>query len=274
MSDILIEIKKVKKYYSHAGLPIKKALDNISFDIYKKEIISLLGVNGAGKTTLSSILATLHPATEGDVIFNQKSIYQNINEYRRIIGFCPQRPNLLYDLTVEQNLIFAGRFFGMKEDDIKKQTEKLVKNYELTEYLDAKPDTLSGGYKQRVSIARALIHSPKLVILDEPTVGLDPHIRLQLWENIKRLRDEEDTTVLLTTHYLDEAEVLSDRICILDKGKIKLIDSQGNLKALHGNKKLEDIFIKLMREETDTQQDLPGEQYAFTSTDPTAKPNQ
>ena len=273
MSDILVEIKNIKKYYSHIGLPLKKALDNVSFDIYKKEIISLLGVNGAGKTTLSSILATLHPATEGDVLFNQKSIYKNINEYRRIIGFCPQKPNLLHDLTVEQNLIFAGRFFGMEESEIRKQTKKLIKNYELKEYVDSKPDTLSGGYRQRVSIARALVHSPKLVILDEPTVGLDPHIRHQLWDNIKMLRDEEEATVLLTTHYLDEAEVLSDRICILDRGKLKLIDSQGNLKALYGNKKLEDIFIKLMSEETDTQQDLPGEQHAFTSTDPMAKPN-
>jgi len=120
----------------------------------------------------------------------------------------------------------------------------------LQKYLDSKPDVLSGGYKQRVLIARALMHNPKLIILDEPTVGLDPHIRHQLWENINTLK-KEGVTVLLTTHYLDEAEVLSDRICILDKGKIKLIDTPENLKNIHQMGKLEDIFIKLMKEETD-----------------------
>lgn len=116
--------------------------------------------------------------------------------------------------------------------------------------MNSKPEVLSGGYKQRVVIARSLMHNPKLVILDEPTVGLDPHIRHQLWESIRELKNE-GVTVILTTHYLDEAEILSDRICILDKGIIKLIDTPENLKSIHQQSKLEDVFIKLMHEETE-----------------------
>jgi len=120
--------------------------------------------------------------------------------------------------------------------------------YELIKYADESPSILSGGYKQRVMIARALMHNPKLVILDEPTVGLDPHIRHQLWQTIRDLKNA-NVTVLLTTHYLDEAEVLSDRLCILDKGKIRLIDTASNLKNSYNKSKLEDVFIQLMNEE-------------------------
>jgi len=250
MSNILLKILNVKKYYQNDSKNIVKALDDVSLDIYQGEILGLLGVNGAGKTTLSSILATLHPTTGGDVIYNGKSIYDDINTYRRIVGFCPQRPNLLNDLTVKQNLVFAGRFFGMNEKQIEERINFLIDKYKLSKYLNSKPSVLSGGYKQRVVIARALIHNPKLVILDEPTVGLDPHIRLQLWESIRDLK-KEGVTVILTTHYLDEAEVLSDRICILDRGVIKLIDTPENLKSSYQQSRLEDVFIKLMHEETE-----------------------
>ncbi|GAG36551.1 unnamed protein product, partial [marine sediment metagenome] len=217
-------------------------------DIYRGEIISLLGVNGAGKTTLSAILATLHPPTEGDVIFNERSIYDDINTYRRHIGYCPQKPNLFQDLTVEQNLLFAGRYFNLPEDQVKKRVQDLVQKYDLGQYINSKPGMLSGGYKQRVLIARSLMHNPKLLILDEPTVGLDPHIRHHLWENIRNLK-KEGVTIVLTTHYLDEAEVLSDRICILDRGVIKLIDTPENLKTAYQKSRLEDVFLKLMEEE-------------------------
>lgn len=247
MENVFINILNIKKYYQNSNHTIK-ALDDVSLDIFQGEIITLLGVNGAGKTTLSAILATLHPATSGDILFNGKSIYQDILQYRLLIGFCPQSPNLIYELTIEQNLLFAGRCFGLDEVQIKSRFDELVERYTLGRYLKSKPNVLSGGYKQRVLIARSLMHNPKMIILDEPTVGLDPHIRHQLWENIRKLK-EDGVTVILTTHYLDEAEILSDRICILDNGVVKLIDTPENLKNVYQMSRLEDVFLQLMKEE-------------------------
>lgn len=247
MLNKLIEIKNLKKYYKSKNGPVK-ALNGIDLNIFQGEVLGLLGVNGAGKTTLSSILSTLHPPTDGDILFEDKSIYKDINFYRRYVGFCPQKPNLINDLTVRQNLIFAGKFYNLSDDEINNRIDEITEKYELAKYLDSKPTVLSGGYKQRVLIARAVMHKPKLVILDEPTVGLDPHIRHYLWENIRNLRND-NITVILTTHYLDEAEILSDRICILDKGLIKLIDTPENLKTAYQKSKLEDVFIQLMQEE-------------------------
>lgn len=248
----LIKINNLKKHY-HNENQIIKALDGVSIDIYKGEILGLLGVNGAGKTTMSSLIATLHPPTEGDILFQEQTIYNDINRYRRHVGFCPQKPNLINDLTIKQNLIFAGRYFGIPEKEIALRLEEIVEKYQLKKYLNSKPGILSGGYKQRVLIARALMHKPKLIILDEPTVGLDPHIRRNLWESIRKLK-EDNITVILTTHYLDEAEILSDRICILDKGKIRLIDTPENLKSSYQKSRLEDVFIQLMHEETVKEQ--------------------
>ena len=248
MKNLLIQIVNLKKYY-HSGGRVVKALDGVSLDINKGEIIGLLGVNGAGKTTLSSIIVTLHPPTDGDILFNGQSIYKDINEYRRIIGFCPQKPNLIKDLTVEQNLELAGRYFGMSKQQARERMEELIVKYDLENYRNSTMDELSGGYNHRVLIARSMVHKPKLLILDEPTVGLDPHIRHQLWETIRDLK-KDGVTVVLTTHYLDEAEVLSDRICILDKGRVKLIDTPENMMSTYQKSKLEDVFLQLMSEET------------------------
>jgi len=255
MKKKLIRIKNLRKEF-RTKKETTVALKNISLDIYEGEILGLLGVNGAGKTTLSSILATLHPPTSGDLFFEDKSIYnsksdliRNINLYREQIGFCPQKPNVIEELTVRQNLVFSGRYFSMPEKEIKKRLKELVKKYELSKYLDKKPEILSGGYKQRLMIARALMHAPKIIILDEPTVGLDPHIRKYLWNNIKDLKDI-GVTVILTTHYLEEAELLSDRICILHKGSIKLLDTPENIKLSYQKKRLVDVFIQLMEEES------------------------
>lgn len=248
MNNLLLRLTNVKKEYRSAQKTVE-ALKGISLDLFKGEILGLLGVNGAGKTTLSSIIATLHPATSGELLFEGKSIYDDITTFRHIIGFCPQKPNLNSMLTVEQNLLFAGRYYGMAEKEVRNRVQELMTKYELHQYAQSKPMVLSGGYKQRVMIARALMHNPKLVILDEPTVGLDPHIRHQLWESIRDLK-KEGVSVLLTTHYLDEAEILSDRICILDKGSVRLIDTPENLKTTYDKSKLEDVFIQLMKEET------------------------
>jgi ABC-2 type transport system ATP-binding protein len=246
MESILLRLLDVKKYYKN-GSYITKALDGVSLDIRKGEVIGLLGVNGAGKTTLSSILATLHPVTSGSIIYEGKSIYENLNGYRCAIGFCPQQINLDNDLSVEQNLVFAGRYMGMSEAVICDKLNYCIKTYGLERYKDSSPEVLSGGYARRVLIARALMHDPRLVILDEPTVGLDPHVRHQLWELIRDLKNQ-GVTVILTTHYIDEAEFLSDRICVLEKGSVKLIDTPQGLMTAYQKSRLEDVFIQLIEE--------------------------
>lgn len=246
-SNLLLSIQNVTKTFKTNNATIK-ALKGVSLDIYQGEILSLLGVNGAGKTTLSSIISSLNPPTSGDITYQNRSIYQNLIEYRRIIGFCPQKPNIDGMLSIEENLHFAGRYFNLPENEIKKRATELMQKFSLTQYAHSKGSILSGGYKQRFLLARTLMHQPKIVILDEPTVGLDPHIRRNLWDVIKALK-HDGVTVLLTTHYLDEAEYLSDRVCILDKGVIKLIDTPENLKATYKQDNLENVFIELIQED-------------------------
>jgi ABC-2 type transport system ATP-binding protein len=242
MEQSFISIKNIAKHFGK-----NKALDGVTLTINTGEIMSLLGVNGAGKTTLSSIIATLHPPTSGDITCKGISIYKNIPAFRRIIGLCPQRTNLKNMLTVRENLEASGRYYGLSKQQVEEQITELSKNLQLTKHLDDLPTILSGGYKQRVLIARSLMHSPKLLILDEPTVALDPQIRHQLWNYIKTLK-KQGIAILLTTHYLDEAEVLSDRVCVLDKGKVRLIDTPQNLKSSFKKSRLEDVFIQLTTE--------------------------
>lgn len=246
MTNVLLQIQNITKTYKATNKTID-ALKGVSFDIYKGEVLSLLGVNGAGKSTLSSIIATLHPATTGDIVYKNSSIYNDLPGFRMRLGYCPQKPNLNPNLTLEQNLLYAGRLYGMNDDAIADRISILAKRFGLESYLGQKAEVLSGGYKQRFMIARSLIHNPEIIILDEPTVGLDPHIRRSLWEVIKEL-EKDGITVLLTTHYLDEAEKLSDRVVILDQGVVKLIDTPDKLMTDFKQKNLEDVFIELMNE--------------------------
>lgn len=244
MTNVLLQIQNITKTYKVINKTIE-ALKGVSLDIYKGEVLGFLGVNGAGKSTLSSIIATLHPATSGDILYKNSSIYNDLPKFRMRLGYCPQKPNLNPHLTLEQNLLFAGRLYGMSDEQIAPRISILAKRFGLESYLAQKAEILSGGYKQRFMIARSLIHSPEIIILDEPTVGLDPHIRRSLWDAIRELK-KDGITVLLTTHYLDEAEKLSDRVVILDQGFIKLIDTPDKLMADFKQKNLEDVFIELM----------------------------
>jgi len=244
MSHFLSIQQISKQYGSH------RALDTISLDINSGEIMTLLGANGAGKTTLSSIIASLIPPTSGDVVYKGQSIYNDLIRFRTELGFCPQKPNFADGLTVKEHLIFAGRYYLMDYKTILERVDQLLDQFDLGAYAGKSPAILSGGYKQRLLIARALVHNPSLIILDEPTVALDPHIRHQLWEIIKQLK-HNNVTVLLTTHYIDEAEVLSDRVCVLDKGSIKLIDTPAHLMSSFNKSNLEEVFLQLMNEGTD-----------------------
>jgi ABC-2 type transport system ATP-binding protein len=242
MSNPVLTINSVVKIYNDT-----RALDGVSLTINKGEIFALLGVNGAGKTTLSSIIATQHPPTSGDILFKGVSIYQDLVRYRKALGFCPQQSNLDPYLTVRQNLVFAGRFYAMSAEQAGRRADELLSLYDLERYSTHMIDELSGGTRQRVLIARALMHSPELVVLDEPTVGLDPDIRRQLWDHISALRDA-GVTIILTTHYLDEAEVLADRVCLLREGKVQEVCSVAGLKEKHDDDSLETIFIRLSRQ--------------------------
>lgn len=245
MKESLISVCSIKKQYGST-----QALKGVSLDIHQGEILGLLGVNGAGKTTLSTIIATVHPPSSGDVMFTGKSIYADLSNYRQYIGYCPQKPNLNPLLSVRTNLMFSGQYFGMTKQAIEERLEQFNKQLGTDKYLDALPTELSGGWKQRYMIARTLLHSPKLIILDEPTASLDPEIRNQLWDYIKEIK-KEGVSVLLTTHYLEEAEQLSDRVVVLHAGEVKLIDTPQNLMTSFNKGKLEDVFLELTQQSKD-----------------------
>ena len=244
--SLLLRISNVTKTYGK-GKNIKHALQGVSFDINRGETLALLGANGAGKTTLSSIIATLHPASSGDIIFDGNSLYKDVPAYRRQMGFCAQSSYVNTHFSIQEELEFVGRYYGVAHEVVVERIATLANQLGFTAYLSKKAGELSGGYKQRFLIARSLIHNPTLLILDEPTVALDPHIRQQLWTVIKNLK-EHGVTILLTTHYLDEAEELADRVVILHEGTIRLIDTPDNLKATFHKGRLEDVFLQLMKD--------------------------
>lgn len=245
MSRELLRIERIKKTFVSKGKPIVEALKGVSFDLYEGEILGLLGVNGAGKSTLSAILATLHPPTEGNIIWEGLSVYDRVLEFRGILGYCPQHPNLDKSLSLEENLVFAGRYHGLSKIDARGRAKKLMDRYQIHGHKAKAIDSLSGGLRQRFLLARTLMNNPKLIILDEPTVGLDPHVRRQLWSEIKELKDD-GATVILTTHYLDEAEALSTRLCFIHNGELLTIDTPKDLRKKHNNASLEDVFIKIV----------------------------
>ena len=245
MNQVFLSIEKVSKTYFEKRRVLKEALKEVSLDVFEGEVLGLLGVNGAGKTTLASILATLHPATAGDVHWDGASIYQDLLRYRSVVGYCPQHPNIERQLSLGENLIFSGRCYGLSRNEAIHRQQELAKEFKLEEYLEANIDQVSGGYKQRFLIARALMHRPRLLILDEPTVGLDSHIRRELWEVITELR-KSGIMVILTTHYLDEAEHLSDRICLIHEGTVRVVDTPDNLKKQHQKDSLEEVFLKFV----------------------------
>lgn len=241
-------IKNLSKCYKRGMY----AFNNASLTINEGEVFALLGVNGAGKTTMSSIIGLLMRPTSGDILLNGSSVYADPTRYKPFFGFCPQKPNFVNSLSVREHLEFAGRFFALDEKTIKDRVDHLMEQFGLVKYANMFPAELSGGYKQRLNIARALVHNPRVVIMDEPTVALDPHIRRHIWDLIKDLK-MQGVTVILTTHYLDEAEKLADRVCMMTSGKIDFIDSTENLLQKHNGKNLEDIFVALMEQENEQE---------------------
>jgi len=220
-----------------------RALKGISFTIRSGECFGFLGPNGAGKTTAMSILYCFMPPTSGEVKVFDMDVLKHPSEIKSRLGVMPQDNNLDPDLNVLENLLLYARYFNISKKDSMPRAWKLLDFVELREKADVNIQKLSGGMKRRLLLARALINNPLILVLDEPTTGLDPHSRHAVWDRMNHLKSE-GMTFLLTTHYMEEAEKLCDRVAIMDSGRIVTLDTPSNLMAQHGGH-LEDVYVKL-----------------------------
>ncbi|MFA5845792.1 MAG: ABC transporter ATP-binding protein [Thermodesulfovibrionales bacterium] len=220
-----------------------RAVDNINFEISRGECFGFLGPNGAGKTTVMSIIYCFMPPTAGGVKVFGMNVTESRSEIKSRIGVMPQEDNLDPDLTVLENLIVYARYFDIPKRESLPLAKELLDFVEISEKANINIKNLSGGMKRRLILARSLINNPELLILDEPTTGLDPHSRHSVWDKLNQLK-AKDTTLILTTHYMEEAEKLCDRVAIMDLGKIVTIDSPSGLMKKHGGN-LEEVYLKL-----------------------------
>jgi ABC-2 type transport system ATP-binding protein len=222
------------------------AVNGISFHVSQGEVFGLLGPNGAGKTTTIKMLCTLLIPTKGKAEVDGYDVVKEADKVRKRIGVVTEKLVAYDRLTPLENLSIFGRLYGMDSRALKQRSEELLKLVELWDFRNSRVGNFSSGMRQRLNIVRALIHDPDIIFLDEPTIGLDPTTAHNIRELIKRLNNDSKKTILLTTHYMDEADRLSDRIGIIDYGKIVALDTPQNLKASAGpDATLEDAFIKL-----------------------------
>jgi ABC-2 type transport system ATP-binding protein len=220
-----IETKQLTKSYSSL-----KAVDSLDITVEPGEIFGLLGPNGAGKTTTVSMLCTILKPTSGTATVNGFDIVNDANKVRKSIGIVFQEPSVDDRLTGRENLYMHANLYGVPASEQKERINRILKLVELEDRADDLLRTYSGGMRRRLELGRGLIHYPKVLFLDEPTVGLDPQTRDHIWKYIKELKEAHDITVVLTTHYMDEADRLSDRIAIMDHGKIVVLDAPSKLK--------------------------------------------
>src|SRR5438046_1204491 len=230
------------------------AVDNVSFEVHRGEIFAFLGPNGAGKTTTIKMLTTLLKPTSGSLELDGLDPTVNRDEVRKRFGVVFQDPSLDQDLTAWENMEIHGVLYGVPRKERRERAASLLQLFELWERRDALVKTFSGGMRRRLEIARGLLHTPKVLFLDEPTLGLDPQSRNQMWTHVKSLNKAEGVTVFLTTHYMDEADRVADRIAVIDHGRIVAIGSSAELKERTKTDSLEGAFLALtgttIREET------------------------
>ncbi|MGE5174722.1 MAG: ABC transporter ATP-binding protein [Betaproteobacteria bacterium] len=235
--DIISAQKLIKDYNGF------RAVDGVDFSIRQSECFGFLGPNGAGKTTVMRIISCFMPPTAGLVTVFDMDVTKQPSLIKSRLGVMPQDINLDPDLSVIENLIVYGRYFDIRKKDSLRLARVLLEFVELQDKADVPIDQLSGGMKHRLLLARSLVNNPEILILDEPTTGLDPHSRRAVWDKLNHLK-KQNTTLLLTTHYMEEAEKLCDRVAIMDSGRIVAVDSPSNLTAAHGGN-LEDVYLKL-----------------------------
>jgi ABC-2 type transport system ATP-binding protein len=219
------------------------AVNGISFEVPEGEIFGLLGPNGAGKSTLIRMLVTLLTPTSGTALVNGFDVVKQSDDVRRSIGVIPQAMTSDLELSVEENLIIFAKLYGVPRAKRERLIDELLQSVELSDWRKAQVKNLSGGMRRRVEIARGLVHEPRIFFLDEPTTGLDPVSRVAVWEMLQRIKSQRDLTILITTHYMDEADKLCDRIAIVDHGELKALDSPIRLKmSIPGKNVLEVSF--------------------------------
>jgi ABC-2 type transport system ATP-binding protein len=241
VSDPALHIVDLVKTYP-TGV---EALGGVSLDIPPGELFGLLGPNGAGKSTLIHCTTGLAQPTAGSIeVFGHDAI-SDYADARQAVGLAPQEPNLDWFLTVGETLDYHAGYFGMPKRERRERTKELLETFSLTEKRDERTRTLSGGMKRRLILARAVMHRPRLLILDEPTAGVDVELRLELWHYVQRI-NEEGTTILLTTHYLEEAEQLCSRIAFITGGAIVAEGTSAEVSERFGTTSLEDAYLALV----------------------------
>ena len=235
------------------------AVKGISFAVEEGEIFGLLGPNGAGKSTLIRMMVTLLQPTAGTAVINGFDVVKQSDGVRQSIGVIPQAMTSDLELSVEENLIIFAKLYSVPRAKRERLIDELLAAVELTQWRKAQVKNLSGGMRRRVEIARGLVHEPRIFFLDEPTTGLDPVSRVAVWEMLARIKSERKLTILITTHYMDEADKLCDRIAIVDHGELKALDSPLKLKAsIPGKNSLEVSFSNAPAEWQERVERLPG----------------
>jgi ABC-2 type transport system ATP-binding protein len=236
----LIRVQNLKKTFGSFT-----AVDDVSFDVAAGEIFAFLGPNGAGKTTTIKMLTTLLKPTAGAIELDGLDPARHQNEVRQRFGIVFQDPSLDGDLTAAENMQIHAVLYHVPNKVAKQRTEELLKLFDLWERRNDQVKKFSGGMKRRLEIARGFLHTPRILFLDEPTLGLDPQSRNQLWTIVKRVNEAENVTVMLTTHYMDEADRVAHRIGIIDHGKLVTQGTPAEIKAQTESQTLEDAFLKL-----------------------------
>jgi ABC-2 type transport system ATP-binding protein len=241
-----LKVEKLRKTYSNRLL----ALDGVSLEVQAGRFFGLLGPNGAGKTTLINSIVSLARPDSGRVEVFGRDAFEEFREARRMIGLSPQEINLDKFLTVEEVLLYHAGYYGVPKRKARERAEEMLERFALVDKRKQRVNTLSGGMKRRVLFARALMHDPKILFLDEPTAGVDVELRYKLWEYIREL-NRSGLTILLTTHYLEEAEELCEEIALINNGKIAAQDTSEGLKKRFGAANIEEVYLKVVGLVTD-----------------------
>ncbi len=255
MPDVMpaVEVENLTKRFGEFC-----AVNGVNFSVERGEVFGLLGPNGAGKSTLIRMLTTLVPPTSGTARINGFDISRAANDVRNCIGVIPQAMTSDMDLSAMENMTIFAKLYGIPGEKRKQTIRELLKAVDLEQWADKPVKMFSGGMRRRLEIARGLVHEPKIFFLDEPTTGLDPVSRVAVWEMLSRLKRERELTILVTTHYMDEADKLCDRIAIVDHGKVVALDSPLKLKAsIPGKNILEVSFAQVPPKWTETLKALP-----------------
>jgi ABC-2 type transport system ATP-binding protein len=225
------------------------AVDDLSFDVAPGEFFGFLGPNGAGKTTTINAIVGLATFQSGTIAVHGKDVVRDFRSARALIGLSPQEFNFDRYLTVEEILLYQGGYYGMRRAEAKVRAKELLDHFELSDKRKATPLELSGGMKRRLSLARALVHRPQLLILDEPTAGMDVELRLELWEFLRTI-NAGGMTIVMTSHYIEEVEMLCSRVGIINHGRLVALEGKEALMQSHGMESLQDVFLELVGRRT------------------------